>query len=159
MTMAGVGAVRLVQVDFVLDLAAHADGDLLSNPVEIAGIWGPSEHSGIVQSLHILDDVAQGFAMDILFLQAGTSLGTLNAAYAASDALNGTVIGVVHIATTDWIALGSGASYAIPQFNPFVVSTIHSDKSVRSLYLAAIARGAFDAAAADDLHVRLGLLL
>lgn len=159
MSTTGIGAVQLVDVIPTLDIAgAYADGDLFFNPVTLdTRFWGPTHHSAIVQSLMVLDDADQSAAFDLLFMQASTSLGTFNAAFAPSDALAANIVGVISVAAGDYVDCANSV-IAMPQFNPFVVAVGSGDKSVQDLWVAGVARDAYTAVAATDLHLRIGMV-
>lgn len=157
MSLYGHGALNIIDVDLVVNTAQYADADLLSDKVEVEGVFNPNHHTALIQSLHILDDGDQGAALDILFFTASATLGTINAALNASDGVLSKLVGVVEVAAGDYVDL-INAQYAIPQFNPFVIRADDSDKTEQSLWIAAVSRGTPTYTGTDDLHVRIGLL-
>jgi hypothetical protein len=156
--MARVGAGPTVEftVTPTLDTSAYVSGDLLFDTTLIDSTFStPLNHTAIIQSVGILDDGDVGLDLDLLFLNQSTTLGTINAAFAASDALLAQLTGnIVTVAAADYDDL-IGAQYASPQFNPFVVAT--DSNRVPGLYVAGVARagGTF---AADDLHLKIGVI-
>ena len=84
-----------------LDTSIYAIGDLLFDATEIAQAVTWSGGYGTLRSVDILDEDAQGIAFDLLVLNAGDSLGSLNAAFAASDTLCRGIVAIVPVATAD----------------------------------------------------------
>jgi hypothetical protein len=156
--MAGMGSkhVRWVDLTLSLDTNAYATGDVLADTQEADDTaFHMLDTSIIVQSVFILDKDAQAAALDILFLNSLVTIGTENAAVSVSDANALRICGAINVVAGDYISLGSGSSYALPQFNPFIISA--ASPGDKSLYVAAIAR---DTAtyAADGLVLRIGTL-
>lgn len=153
--MAGFDAVFYFDVVPVVDTAgAYADGDLLFNPTEMPGFFDPVKICAIIQSLFVHDKSDQTGAMDILFVAAGDSFGTLNAAMAPSDALAANIVGAITVATA-LFDLGNSRVYQ-PEFNPLVVRPFTS--ATTSLWVAGIARAARTMGVASDLVIRVGAL-
>jgi hypothetical protein len=156
--MIGHSSVRWDSLTLSVDIEAYADGDLLADTQELVNFLPyAADKSIILQSLHVLDEAAQSKAMDILFLTAGDSVGTENAAAAITDALARGIVGAVKVLETDYISLGSTGSYAIPQFCPMVMAG--ATNAATALYVAVISRGTPTYTGAEQLKLRLGFLV
>lgn len=92
-------------VTFTLDTNIFASGDILADTQALAGSYeidSPLQLESFV--LYDADD--QGIALSVVFLSGNKSLGTENSAPNISDANGLSVLGIVPIATTDWVDLG-----------------------------------------------------
>lgn len=83
----------VITVTPVLDTSAYASGDLLFDSTEIANAVRVVGGTAILQSITLLDKADQGVAFTLLFANAATDFGTLNAAPDPDDTEAGTVIG------------------------------------------------------------------
>lgn len=149
----GVGGGDVISVTPTPDTGIYAADELLFNPATLtnAGAYV----GGIVKltSLLLLDEDDQGIAMDLLFLDASTSLGTFNTAFAASDTLMRAVVGRVNIATGDYIDFG-GSRVAMKTG----LSTIMKcGAATRDLYVAAVTRGGTPTYTATGLKFKFGI--
>lgn len=100
------GHTRLTDFTLSLDTNAYTAGDLLADTQSIAGAFRKDDGTGVLMSLTLLDEDDQAAAaMTVYILTAATSLGTENAAFAPTDANARLIIGVVSIASGDWVDL------------------------------------------------------
>lgn len=85
---------------------AYTAGDVVGNVLtfEGAGVSG-----GILDTVVIFDDDAQGIEMDVVFFRAEPGAQTDNAAFALQTGDAANVLGHAKIESGDYIALGSGA--------------------------------------------------
>ncbi|GAT33302.1 hypothetical protein TSACC_3697 [Terrimicrobium sacchariphilum] len=95
---------RTIIVDLVptLDTSAYAAGDVLFDRtvLDIGNYANPGQSAvqkirGRILSIGVLDKDDQGIAMDLYFLKADVSLGTVNAAPSITDANAENIIGFV----------------------------------------------------------------
>ncbi len=95
---------RTVTVDFVptLDTSAYSAGDVLFDRslLDVGNYANPGQNAlqkirGRVLLVGVLDKDDQGVAMDLYFLKADVSLGTVNAAPAITDANAEHILGFV----------------------------------------------------------------
>ena len=125
----------VVTVTASLDTSAYAEGDVLFDTQEIASAVRTSGGIAILQSIVVIDKDDQAIELDLVFLDASTSIGTENSAPDVSDTDADDIVGIVNVA--DYVDLG-GVSIA-------TVSAIglemKADASA-ALYVAGITRGA-----------------
>ncbi len=106
------GKTALKSVTLSTDTVAYASGDLIADTQQIDAALRVSDGKGVLQSITIIDEDNQGVALYILIMRTSTSLGTENSVPNISDAnLTAGLIGIVPVATTDYITL-SGAKVA-----------------------------------------------
>jgi len=131
-------ATEIIQVTFSLDTSAYASGDVLADTQEIAGAMRSANGKGLLQSIVLLDEDDQTAAgIDVVFLKSNTSLGTENAAPSISDANAREVLGIVSVASGDWIDLG-GAKLATVRN---IALPVQAATDTTSVYVALITRG------------------
>jgi len=142
---------KIIDVTLSVDTSAYQDGDLLADAQEITNVFREVNDTGVLQSLTLLDESDQGAAMDLVFTNLATSWGTENAAVGPTDAVAGGILGVIEIATADYVDL---ANSQIAHKNNLSM-TLKSVADSQSVYIAAIARGA-GTYGASALKLRLG---
>jgi len=152
----GSGNIITHDVTLVTDTDAMASGDVLSDIVEIPNVFTPGSLSVIIQSVCLVDDGAQSGIVELVFLDAATSIGTVNAAVSTSDAVAANIVGVIPIVAADYGVGSVGWKVAMPTFNPIVVRS--GTARLKSLWVAAVSGGTATAVAADDLKLRIGIL-
>ncbi len=128
---------RIVDVTLTLDTSAYASGDLLANTTEIASALRIANGTGFINSIRLLDTDAQNQSIDLVFLNANVSLGTLNATPTISDADAVNVLGVVSLLAGNYSSLGSSS---VVMGYPGLGVT--SATGTTSIYVGAIIRGA-----------------
>ena len=146
--------VDLIDVDLVTDTDATADNGVISNPVEIANAVSVNAGTSILQSVQLIDDDDDGAIIDLVFTQVSTNLGTVNGAIDAADSVAASILGVVSI--TSYF---DGIAWQIAQ-KTNIGLVLKAAASTKSIYVGAINRngGAVTKTAADDLHLRLGIV-
>lgn len=142
----------VVSVTPVLDTAIYAADELLFNTTAIAS--AAFQAGGVVrlESILLLDEDDQGIAMDLLFLDAATSLGTFNAAFGASDTLARGIVGRVNIATGDYVDCGG---FRVAQKSGLNLM-LECAAATSSLYVAGITRGGTPTYTASGLKFKFG---
>ena len=146
--------VDLIDVDLVTDTDATADNGVISNPVEIASCVSVEGGRSLLHSVQLIDDDDDGAAIDLVFTQVSTNLGTVNGAIDAADGVAASILGVVSLAS-----YFDGIAWQISQKTNIglVLKAVAGSKSV---YVGAINRngGAVTKTAVDDLHLRIGII-
>src|SRR3990167_9159942 len=135
-------------VTFVVDTAIYASGDLLSNPIEMTNCARFPGGGCWITNLKMSDDDNEAAAMDVLILNAGTSLGTFNVAAALTDAMHQSIVWQGAIAATDWKDYGTANSVFTKENLP---AHVHCAAGQTSLWIALISKGTPTYTAAGDL--------
>ena len=146
--------VDLIDVDLVTDTDATADNGVISNPVEIPNAVSVVAGSSLLHSVQLIDDDDDGKAIDLVFTQVSTNLGTVNGAIDAADSVAASILGVVSL--TSYF---DGIVWQISQ-KTNIGLVLKAVASTKSIYVGAINRsgGAVTKTAADDLHLRIGII-
>jgi hypothetical protein len=142
----------VVSVTPTLDTAIYAADELLFNTTEIPLAALHLGGLARLESILLLDEDDQGVAMDLLFLDASTSLGTFNTAFAASDTLARGIVGRVNIATGDYVDCGGFRVAQKASLNMLM----KAGSSASSLYVAGITRGGTPTYTASGLKFKFG---
>lgn len=145
---------KIVAVALTLDTSAYAAGDVMADTQVVSNALRVNDGTGILQSITLLDKDDQTAAqIDLVFLSANVSLGTENAAPSITDSNAESILGIVSLASTDFVDVG-GAKVAT-KVNiglPLVAAAAGKD-----IYVAAIARGTPTQTSAG-IVLRLGIL-
>jgi hypothetical protein len=142
-----------IDVTLVLDTNAYADGDLLSDRVVVTNAMRIADATGVLQSIQLLDEDDQGIALNLIFLSADVSLGTINSAPTITDANTRNILGFVTISSGDYIDIG-GSKIATKTGVGLVVKPVSGS---RNLYVAAVIRG-IGTYSTSGIKLRLGFL-
>jgi hypothetical protein len=135
-----------------LDTSAYADGDVLAEAQELTNAVRESSGSGVLQSIVVVDKDDQAQALDIVIADSSITIGTENTAVSISDADAAKILGIVEVATADYVDL-VGSQLATMKGLNIVVEASGSS----SLYVGAISRGA-GTYTASGIVLRLGIL-
>ena len=140
---------KVFDVTLVLDTNAYADGDVLVVPQEIDGVFADGPRKLV--SVTVLDEIDVGQAIDLVFMDADGTVGTINAAVTISDADARKILGIVAVAAADYkdminskVATKTGIDLVLAPAS-----------AAYSLWIAAVARGAGTWAAAG-IRLKLG---
>jgi hypothetical protein len=146
--------IDIIDVDLVTDTDATADNGVISNPVEIANCVAVNAGTALLHSVQLIDDDDDGAAIDLVFTQVSTNLGTVNGAIDAAASVAASILGVVSLST-----YFDGIAWQISQ-KTNIGLTLKAAASTKSIYVGAINRsgGAVTKTAADDLHLRIGVI-
>lgn len=87
----------VIDVVLTMNAAANHANDVLADTQEIPGV----AVSGVLQSILVQDDDDNGGAIDIVILDANTSIGTENAAVSMAD--NDNIVGTVNVVASDFV--------------------------------------------------------
>lgn len=149
------GKSAVKEITLTLDASVgYASGDVLAATQEITDAMRANGGTGVVHSLVVLDRDDQGVAMDIMFLKTNVSVGTENAAISITDANADEVLGIVEITAGDFVDLVN--SQLVTKTN--VGLTVGADTGSKSLFLAALSRGAASYTS-WGITAKVGLLL
>jgi hypothetical protein len=99
-------AVRYVTVDMTAATNALTAGDVAAATQVVAACTAANDAPGILQSMVVIDPDDQGANLKIVFFSANTTLGTEESAPDIDDTEVQTVLGIVDVATTDYVDLG-----------------------------------------------------
>lgn len=149
-----VSASDVLDVTPTLDTSIYADGDLLSDTQAITGAFRVPGGSAMLQSVNVLDEDDQGVALDLIFLSALNSLGTINSAPTVSDASARDILGIVRVGAGDFIDLGGCRVATLSGLGLAMKATT----GVTSLYIATVTRGGTPTYTAAGLKLKLGLI-
>lgn len=141
----------VIDVTLVADTSAYADNDVLAIPQVIPGVFSPPGGVKVLRSVVLLDEADQAQDIDLLFLDANATLGTINAAVSISDADARKVIGKVSIVAADYCDLvNSQVAVKEGLYLPMRAAANSGD-----LWIAAIVRSGTPTYAAASLKLKL----
>ena len=143
--------IEVKDVTLVLDTNIYADGDVLAIPQEVTYVFPEVGGKRVLESIVVLDEDDQNIAMDIIFMNATGTLGTINLAVSISDADARKIIGAVNIATTDYFDL-INSRLGVKRGLGLVLQGSASD----SLWVAAVTRGGTPTHTASGIKLKLG---
>lgn len=146
---------EVITVTPTLDTIAYADGDVLFNPVEVTSAL--LRAAGMVltlESLMGIDADDQGVAFDLVFLNANTNLGTINAAPSISDANALKIISPpISITPGNYIDLGGCRLFGLVGIRCKMKGASSTNQSI---WMAGITRGGTPTYTASGLSFQLG---
>ena len=145
--------IEIVDVTLVLDTNQYAANDVLVIPQILTACLLENGGKAILDSVVLLDKDDQGIAMDLVFSQVVTTLGTINGAVSISDANAAYILGTLNIATGDYVDL-IGSQIAT-KLN--VGMYLEGASGADDIYIGAITRGGTPTYTASGITVRLGL--
>jgi hypothetical protein len=106
------GKTVLKSITLSTDTSAYASGDLIADTQQVDAALRVADGKGILQSISIIDEDAQGVALYVIIMRTSTSLGSENSAPNITDAnLTAGFLGIISVATTDYVTL-SGTKVA-----------------------------------------------
>lgn len=148
------GHTAIVPVTFTLDTSAYASGDLLADTQEVASAVRVPDGTGVLTSLVLNDKDDQGMALYVVLLSANRTLGTENAAPTITDAHADDILGIIPIATTDYLDLG-GAKVATLRGLTLPIKAVTGGTAI---YVALVNSTGTPTYTASGLTARLGIL-
>jgi hypothetical protein len=138
------------------DTSAYASGDLIADTQIMNGFFRKADGTGVVQTITIIDEDAQGVALYVLFMRTSTSMGSENSAPNISDAnLTAGLLGIVAVATTDYVTLSGAKVATIKNIGIPVVAATGTD----DLYIAVLNSTGTPTYTASGLEMVIGGLL
>lgn len=147
------GDTEVKDVTLVLDTNVYATGEVLVVPQEIVGVFPEAGGKRLLQSIMLLDEDDQAQALDLIFLNADATLGTINAAVSISDADARKIIGVVEVAAADYVDLVN-SQVAVKSA---VGQVLKAASDSASLWVGAVSRGTGTYTAAG-IRLKLGFV-
>ena len=149
--------VDIITVTPTIETSTIDANDVLFNPVEIP--FAVSELGGrsLLHSVCLIDQtdtsVDAGVAIDLVFTQDSTNLGTLDAAVSAADTVLDGIIGIVPM--TSYVDMINGQISTKTNIGLVLIGASASSKSV---YVGGVVREAGTARAADAIDLRIGVI-
>lgn len=136
-----------------LDTNIYASADVLADRQLLADVVNRPGDRCILQSVVVLDEDAQGIAFDLVFLDSDVTLGAENAPAAITDANARQIVGVVPIASGDYLAASGTTIRVATKSN--IELLMRPLSTGKDLYVGAITRGTPTHTAAG-LRLKLG---
>jgi hypothetical protein len=146
----------VVAVTLSTDTSAYASGDLIADTQQIDAFFRKADGTGVINSINIIDEDAQGVALYIIFMSTTTSLGAENSAPNITDAnLTAGFQGIISVATSDYVTI-SGTKVATIRNIGLPVKAVSGTDDIYIAVLNATGTPTFTAA---GLEMRIGVLL
>ena len=130
---------------------AHTTGDVIAAPELLNNFARENGRGVLIQSVTLIDESDTGIALDLVFLDASGSIGAESAAFAPTDAVAATILGIIPVlaadykdATTSKIATTTNIGLLM---HPLITAT--------SVWVGLVARGSITPAA-DDITIKIG---
>ena len=95
------GECSLTTTVMTLHTDANVANDVLAATQVISACLRVDDGTGIIQSIVVQDDDDKGAAIDLIFMDANTSIGAESATCAMAD--NDTILGIVEVAASDYV--------------------------------------------------------
>lgn len=145
---------KVIEVVVDVDTAQHAAGDVVCQPVELAGI-SRAQGCAIIQSVVITDYDDQGNALSVLFLKSPITVGANNAAMSISDGEIDDVLGFASVST--YLDMANNQVGQVCDVGLVVEPEINDGDSSRSVWMA-ISTSETPTYAGGKLGVKIGVL-
>jgi hypothetical protein len=150
------GTTQVRAITFSTDTSAYASGDLIADTQQLDGFFRITNGTGVINSINIIDEDAQGVALYIIFMSTTTSLGSENSAPNISDAnLTAGFQGIVAVATTDYVTVSGTKVATIRNIGLPVKAVTGTD----DIYIAVLNSTGTPTYTAAGLEMRIGVLL
>lgn len=143
----------VIDVTLVTDTNAYADNDVLVVPQKVVGFFTAPGGTRRLKSVVLLDEADQAQDIDLLFLNADATLGTINAAVSMTDADARKVIGAVSLVAADYVDLVNG-QVAVKQGLDWILKAADDEAD---LWIGAVCRSGTPTYAASSLKLKLGV--
>lgn len=141
-----------LEMTFSCSTDAHSAGDVVAAPEELVNFSRENGRGVLIESIVVVDESDTGAALDLVFLSANGSIGAESAAFAPTDAVALTCLGVVNITAAS--------------FDDFINSKVSTTTNIglliqpaadtTSVWVGLVARGSITPAAADDITIKIG---
>lgn len=149
------GRTAVRSITFSTDTSAYASGDLIADTQQMDGFFRVTNGTGVIQTVNIIDEDAQGVALYIILMRTSTSLGTENSAPNISDAnLTAGFQGIIAVSASDYVTV-SGAKVATIRGAWPVAAVSGTD----DLYVAVLNATGTPTFTASGLEMNFGVLL
>lgn len=143
-----------LSLTFSCSTDAHATGDVVAAPEELVDFSRENGRGVLLQSLTLVDASDTGIAFDLVFLNANGSIGAESAAFAPTDAVAATVIGVASVAASDYADAANSKIATVKNIGLLM----HPVATSTSVYVGLVARGSITPGSASDITVHFGRL-
>lgn len=148
------GGANVIDVTLVADTSIYADNDVLAVPQEITGVFNRLGGRARLESIVLLDGDDQGTEIDLIFMNANGTLGTINAAVSISDADAAKIVGHVSIVAADFTDL-INSQLATKRGLGLVMEAAAASSS---LWIAAVVRSGTPTYTASGLKLKLAFV-
>ena len=149
--------VDLITVTPTIATSTIDANDVLFNPVEIPYAVSVPGGIALLHSICLIDQtdtsVDAGVAIDLVFTQDSTNLGTLDAAVSGADTVLDGILGIISI--TSYVDMINGQ---IATKNNIGLVLAGASATSTSVYVGGVIREAGTARAADAIDLRLGIV-
>ena len=149
--------VDIITVTPTIETSTIDANDVLFNPVEIPNAVSVNGGRSLLHSICLIDQtntaVDAGVAIDLIFTQDSTNLGTLDAAVDCADTVLDGILGWVQM--TSYIDMINGQ---ISTKTNIGLTLIGASATSKSVYVGGVIRETGTARAADAIDLRLGII-
>ena len=149
--------VDIVTVTPTIETSSIDANDVLFNPVEIPFAVSDVGGRSLLHSICLIDQtntsVDAGVAIDLVFTQDSTNLGTLDAAVSCADTVLDGILGIIPI--TSYVDMINGQ---ISTKTNIGLALIGASATSKSIYVGGVIRETGTARAADAIDLRLGII-
>lgn len=150
------GKTAIVSVTLSTDTSAYGSGDLIADTQQIDAFFRKTDGTGVINSINIIDEDAQGVALYVIFMSTSTSLGTENSTPNISDAnLTAGFQGIVSVAASDYVTVSGTKVATIKNIGLPVKAVSGTD----DIYIAVLNGAGTPTFTASGLEMRIGVLL
>jgi len=143
----------VIDVTLVADTSIYANNDVLAVPLAVPGFLRASDDVRKITSIVVLDEAANGTAIDLVFLNADATLGTINGVVSITDADARKILGIVQVAAADYSDL-IGSKLATKRDVNLIVKAASPGTT---LWIGAIVRSGTPTYAASSLKLKIGV--
>lgn len=150
------GKSKVVSVTPTLDTNAYASGDRVGSVMEFSNAMDDSSGTGTIVSVTILDKAGQGSVLSLLlFNDLPTVASADNAAIDITDAEMAKCVGVVPIASADYVTTASNSIATVRSINLLVQAAKSATSSTGKSLFGVLKSGGSPTYAANSLVVSL----
>lgn len=150
------GKSKIVSATPTLDTNVYAANDRVGSVMEFANAMDDASGTGIIVSVTVLDKATQGVALSLfLFKDIPTVASADNAALDISDAEMAKCVGVIPIATGDYVATASNTIATVRDVSLLVGATKSATSLTGKSLYGVLRTGGTPTYAADSLVVSL----
>jgi hypothetical protein len=152
------GKSKIVSATPTLDTSAYASGDRVGTVMQFTNAMDDSSGTGTVVSITVLDKAAQSVALSLLlFNDLPTVASADNAALDISDAEMAKCIGVIPIATGDYVSTASNSIATVRNVNLLIGAVRSESNQTAKVIYGLLKSGGTPTYAASSLVVSLGI--
>lgn len=142
---------NVIDVTLVADTNIYTNNDVLAVPQEVTGVFRQQGGRVKLTSVVVLDGDDQGTALDLVFMNATGTLGTINSAISISDADAAKIVGHLPVAAGDFKDY-INSQIAVKTACELVMEAAASSTS---LWIAAVVRSGTPTYTASGLKLKL----